>query len=264
MRPAALLPSLLALAACSSPPLLDLSRVDLVDLTHAFNPGTLYWPTSPSGFTLQQLAYGPTPGGWFYSSYAFAAPEHGGTHLDAPIHFHAGGRTADQIPLQQLVAPAVVIDLTPRSGRDRDARLTRADVEQFERQHGRIPAGALVLLRTGWDRFWGDRMAYFGDDTPGDASRLRFPSFGDDAARLLVDERQVGGLGVDSPSIDLGASADFQVHRILAARQGVGLENLRGLERLPPTGAVLLALPMKIENGSGGPVRVVAMVPRQR
>jgi len=130
--------------------------------------------------------------------------------------------------------------------------------------HGRIPAGALVLLRTGWDRHWGNLLAYFGDSTPGDASKLHFPSFGDDAARLLVEKRQAAGLGVDTPSIDYGSSTDFAVHRILAARQGVGPENLTGIDRLPPTGALLIALPMKIEKGSGGPVRVAALVPRQR
>lgn len=252
-----------ALVGCRPAPRgFDPSTVRLVDLTHAFSPGTLYWPTSPSGFELKQLAYGPTPGGWFYSSYAFASPEHGGTHLDAPIHFHEGGRTADQIPLDQLIAPAIVIDLTERAAADRDARLSAEDVTTFEAKHGVIPAGALVLLRTGWDARWGDRMAYFGDTTAGDASKLHFPGYGPDAARLLVEERQVAGLGVDSPSIDHGPSPDFQVHRILAARNGVGLENLAGLAQLPPVGATVIALPMKIEKGSGGPVRVVAMLPR--
>jgi len=255
-----------ATAGCAAPPQrsLDLGAFQLVDLTHAFTPGTLYWPTSPRGFALEQLAYGDTPGGWFYSSYAFSAPEHGGTHLDAPIHFYAGGKTADQISLEQLVAPAIVLDIAERANGDRDAQLTVADVEQFEQRHGRIPGGVLVLLRTGWDSRWGNRLAYFGDTTAGDASRLHFPSYGVDAAKLLVSDRKVAGLGVDSPSIDYGASADFQVHRVLSAANGVGLENLRGLDQLPPIGATLFALPMKIEKGSGGPLRAVALVPRSR
>ncbi|MGE0441167.1 MAG: cyclase family protein [Gemmatimonadales bacterium] len=255
--------ALLAAAACSAaPPGLDLASVRMVDLTHAFTPNTLYWPTSPSGFELKELAYGPTPGGWFYSSYAFAAPEHGGTHLDAPIHFAAGKHTADQVPLEQLIAPAVVIDLTERAAADRDARLSAADVTAFEAEHGPIPAGSLVLLRTGWDARWGDRMAYFGDTTAGDASHLHFPGFGEDAARLLAEERGVAGLGVDTPSIDYGASTDFMVHRVLMERNGIGLENLKGLDQLPSVGAVVLALPMKIEKGSGGPVRVVGLIPK--
>jgi kynurenine formamidase len=250
------------LAGCAPDrPVVDLANIRLVDLTHPFTPNTLYWPTSPTGFELKQLAYGDTPGGWFYSSYSFSAPEHGGTHLDAPIHFHAGGRTADQIPLEQLIAPAVVIDLSQQAAADRDARLSAEEVNRFEQAHGRIPAGALVLLRTGWDSRWGNRLAYFGDTTAGDASKLHFPSYGADAAKLLVEQRKVAGLGVDTPSIDYGASTDFQVHRVLSASGGVGLENLTGLDQLPPTGAVVAALPMKIEKGSGGPVRAVAFLP---
>jgi len=267
----AVAPSLAALGlaslfGCATPagaPAFSLEGTTLVDLTHPFTPETLYWPTSPSGFSLQQLAYGDTPGGWFYSSYAFAAPEHGGTHLDAPIHFAAGKRTTDLIPLEQLIAPAVVIDIRAKVAADRDAVLEPADVEAFEREHGRIPRGALVLLLTGWDRNWGDRKAYFGDDTPGDASHLHFPGFGADAARILV-ERGVGGLGVDSPSIDHGPSADFMVHRVLMEGDGIGLENLTGLDRLPATGATVFALPMKIQGGSGGPLRAVAVVPAAR
>jgi kynurenine formamidase len=105
-------------------------------------------------------------------------------------------------------------------------------------------------------------MAYFGDSTPGRATNLHFPGFGAEAARLLVDERSVAGLGIDSPSVDYGPSADFQVHRIGAAKNVFNLENLTGLDRLPATGAYLFALPMKIEGGSGGPVRAVAVVPK--
>lgn len=242
---------------------IDPGRFTLVDLTHSYNAATPYWPNSPFGFRLDSLSYGRTPGGWFYSSFAFSAPEHGGTHLDAPIHFHEGGLTADRIPLEQLVARAVVIDISERAAADRDATLSREEVLAFERRHGRIAAGTIVLLRTGWDRFYGDRKAYFGDDTPGDVTHLSFPSYGEEAARLLVEERGVVGLGVDTPSIDYGRSVDFRVHQVAAARNAIGLENLTSLGDLPPVGALLLALPMKIEGGSGGPLRAVAMVPKR-
>ena len=117
-----------------------------------------------------------------------------------------------------------------------------------------------MLLRTGWSRRWPDRKSYFGDDTPGDASKLHFPSFGEAAAKLLVEERKAAALGVDTASIDYGQSKDFAVHRIAAARNVPGLENLMSLERLSPTGSIVFALPMKIEGGSGGPVRVVALL----
>lgn len=241
---------------------LDLSRYELVDLTHPFNAQTLYWPTSPSRFKLERLAAGKTEGGWFYAANTFCAPEHGGTHLDAPRHFSESGLPADRIPLRRLVAPAVVIDVSSRAAKNPDYRLTVEDVRDFERRYGRIPAGSAVLLRTGWDVRWPDAKAYLGDDTPGDASKLHFPSFGPEAVRLLVEERGVVAIGVDVASIDYGPSRDFMVHRIVAERNVPGFENLAHLDALPPTGAVLVALPMKIEGGSGGPLRAIALVPR--
>ena len=242
---------------------LDLKRYRTVDLTHPLNAKTLYWPTSPTTFKLDSLSYGQTPGGWFYSSFAFSAPEHGGTHLDAPIHFGEGHLSVDRVPLDRLIAPAVVIDVTAKTKGDPDYRLTRDDVLAFERATGRIPAGTIVLLRTGWSTRWPDKKSYLGDDTPNDASKLHFPSFGVEAARLLIQERRVAAIGVDVASIDYGPSQDFMVHRIAAAADVPGIENLANLNLLPATGAILFALPMKIEGGSGGPVRVVALVPRR-
>jgi kynurenine formamidase len=135
-------------------------------------------------------------------------------------------------------------------------------VRSFEERHGRIESGTIVLMQSGWSRYWPDAMQYLGDDTPGDASKLEFPGFAADAARLLVDERQVAFLGVDTASLDYGKSQDFIVHRIAAAQNVGGLENLTNLAQLPPSGFVVIALPMKIEGGSGGPVRVIALVPK--
>jgi kynurenine formamidase len=249
--------------ALAQPPL-DLKTARLVDLTHPFDGQTLYWPTSPSAFELTTLASGVTPGGYFYSSYKLCTPEHGGTHLDAPAHFSKTGKSTADLPLQQLMAPAVVIDVTRQSARDAAYRVTRADVEAFEAMHGRIAPGMVVLVRTGWSRFWPDRKRYLGDDTPGDASKLKFPGYGEDAARFLVEQRHVAMLGIDTASIDYGPSTDFMAHRVGAAANVANLENLAGLDELPPTGATVVALPMKIAGGSGGPVRVVAIVPPQR
>jgi kynurenine formamidase len=240
----------------------DLTSTRIVDLTHSFNAKTLYWPTSPSTFRLDTLSYGVTSAGFFYSAFAFSSPEHGGTHLDAPIHFARSGLSADRIPLERLIAPAVAIDITDQAQRNADYRLTTTDVREFERRHGTIRPGSIVLLRTGWSRRWGDRKAYFGDDTPGDASRLHFPSFGVEAARLLIQERRVAALGIDAASIDYGPSTDFPVHQLAAAANVPALENLTNLHELPVVGAIVVALPIKIEGGSGGPARVVALVPR--
>lgn len=239
---------------------LDLSNHTIVDLTHAYGPATVFWPTSPTKFTLEKLASGRTAAGYFYAANTFCTPEHGGTHLDAPIHFSESGQTAEQIPLEKLIGPAVVIDVVARAAADRNYLATRDDVLAFEKAHGRIAAGTIVLLRTGWSRHWPNAKAYLGDDTPGDASKLSFPSFGADAARLLVEDRGAAALGVDTASTDYGRSTDFQVHRIAAARNVPGLENLTNLDRLPARGATVIALPMKIEGGSGGPLRAVALV----
>ncbi len=241
---------------------LELDNHHLVDLSHSYGENTLYWPTSPTAFDKDELAYGMTEGGWFYSSYSVCTPEHGGTHLDAPIHFSAGGISTEKIPLETLVAPAVVIDVSKKASKNRNYRLTAEDVHKFEAEHGKIAEGTIVLMRTDWSQHWPNAIAYLGDDTPGDASNLQFPGFGADATRILAEQRKVALLGVDTASVDYGKSQDFIVHRIGAAQGVANLENLTNLDQLPATGALVIALPMKIEGGSGGPARVVALVPK--
>jgi kynurenine formamidase len=251
----------LATAVAAAPrAVIDLEHTNIIDLTHSFDEHTLYWPNSPGGFELKKLAYGPTPGGYFYSSFAFCAPEHGGTHLDAPIHFSATGKTIDQIPLSQLIAPAVVIDISSKTKTNADYRLTAADVKEWEAKNGAIAAGTIVLLNTGWAPRYGDRKAYFGDDTPGATDKLHFPSFGEDSAKLLVNERHVAAIGLDTPSIDYGPSTNFIVHQIAMGANVPGFENLMNLDQLPARGATVIALPMKIAGGSGGPLRIVALI----
>lgn len=254
-----------ALVICSAPAhsqAIDLERYRVVDLTHPLNAGTVFWPTSPTRFELERLAYGQTDAGYFYSANSFATPEHGGTHIDAPIHFNADGLTVDQVPVTQLMGPVVVIDVRVQSAADPDYRLTQEDLAAFEAEHGTIESGTILLLRTGWSDRWPDTKAYLGDDTPGDASNLHFPSFGPEAARTLVKTRGVAALGIDVASIDYGMSTDFMVHRIAASSNVPGLENLTNLDQLPATGAWVIALPIKIEGGSGGPVRAIALIPR--
>ena len=254
----------IALLSFLSPPLaaIDLEAYRLVDLSHSYGADTLYWPTSPSAFEKTELAYGESEGGYFYSAYTVCTPEHGGTHLDAPIHFAEGGVGTADIPLDNLIAPAMVIDVTAKADNDRDYLVSVDDILKFETAHGRIAEGSIVLARSGWSRYWPSAIDYLGDDTPGDASRLSFPGFGAEAVRLLAGERGVAMIGIDTASIDRGKSQDFMAHRIGAARGISNLENLTNLDALPPTGAIVMALPMKIAAGSGGPVRVVALVPR--
>lgn len=241
---------------------LDLASAKIIDLSHSFDAKTIYWPTSPSGFELKQLFKGPTKGGFFYFANSFCSPEHGGTHLDAPMHFAEGHWTSSDIPPDRFIGRAVVIDIVEKAASNADYTLTPADIIAWESEHGRIPDGAIVLLRTGWSSRWPDRKAYLGDDTPGDASNLHFPSFGADAAIVLVQERHVRLIGVDTASVDNGPSHDFLVHRIVAAANVGGLENLKNLDQLPPTGAWVIALPIKIAGGSGGPARIIALLPQ--
>lgn len=232
----------------------------MVDLSHPFDEDTLYWPTDTRGFARTMLADGETPAGFYYSSGEFASAEHGGTHLDAPVHFAEGGDDAASVPLSRLIAPGVVLDVSAAAEGDPDYRVSVADIEEWEAEHGVIPPGTAVLFHTGWVSRWPDARAYLGDDTPGDATNLHFPGVGAEAMRLLV-ERRVGLVGLDTASLDYGASEDFIAHQIGAAAGIPNLENVGDLSVLPATGFLLLALPMKIEGGSGGPVRIVALVP---
>ncbi len=236
-----------------------IDRSKLVDLTYSFNEKTIYWPNAKA-FTHRKDEWKVTSKGYWYAAGGFTADEHGGTHFDSPIHFGQGKLTLDQIPVQRLVAPAAVIDITAASAKNRDYRATAQDVLTWEKSHGAIASGAIVLFRTGWGKFWPDRKQYLGSDVAGDVEHLHFPGIGRDAAELLV-KRGVTGVGIDTASMDYGPSQDFIVHQVLNKADIYGLENVANLERLPAVGATLIALPMKIEQGSGGPARIIAVLP---
>ena len=243
-------------APSSNAPAFDISAYDIVDLSHPYNDETVYWPTEEFGFTKTTLSEGMTEDG-FYAAFAISTAEHGGTHMDAPYHFDENGDTTEAVPLMRLAAPAVVIDVSEKAAADRLYRLAPEDIATFEAEHGAIAPGTIVLMRTGWSRYWPDGEAYLGGT---DADNLAFPSFGAAAVKLLVEEREVAALGLDTASTDYGPSSDFPVHRIMGAANVPGFENLTNLDRLPPKGATVIALPMKIRGGSGGPVRGVAVL----
>lgn len=234
----------------------------VIDLSHAFDAETIYWPTE-EGFVLERGTEGVTDQGTYYAAHRFRGAEHGGTHVDAPIHFSAGRQTVDEIPLERLVGPAVVVDVSARCAADRDYRIGVADLRSFEEAHGRIPEGAIVLLRTGFGRFWPDRERYMGTDERGPAAvaKLHFPGLHPEGARWLVEERHIAAVGLDTPSIDHGQSTLFETHRTLFERNVPAFENLASLDALPPRGFTVIALPMKIRGGSGAPLRAIAIVP---
>ena len=232
----------------------------IVDLTYSFDDQTVYWPKNQH-FHRQDTARGMTPKGYFYASGTFSASEHGGTHLDAPVHFASAGLSVDQIPVESLVGPAVVLDIRESCQRNPDYELTVQDIQLWERRFGLIEPNDLVLIHTGWGKHWPDPQHYLGSATPENPMTLHFPGVSAEAMAFLVHDRQIRGLGIDTASIDPGQSRDFQAHQILNTANRYALENVAYLDQLPPRGATVYALPIKIKDGTGGPVRLIAVTP---
>ncbi len=241
---------------------LSLEESRLVDLTHSFGADTIVWPTEQD-FRLVVQQAGETPGGYYYASNRLEMAEHGGTHIDAPVHFHKRGRTLDQVPIEQLVGPGIHIDVSEPCARDQDYRVTIQDFQQWEAAHGRIAERAIVLLNTGFARFWPSRQDYLGTELRGQEGvrALHFPGLHPEAATWLVRERQVKAVGIDTASIDYGPSTGFEAHVALLSKDVLVLENLADLRVLPDRDFDVIALPMKIAGGSGGPLRIIAVLP---
>jgi len=223
--------------------------VRVLDLTQPLDERTVLWPDS-TPFSA------PGPDGYDEEGFwwrELRTPEHAGTHLDAPVHVVPGGAAVGDIPAEQLVRPAVRIDARALCDGDPSWTLAAADVEAWEAEHGRVPAGAAVLLCTGWDAYYEDAARYGGEP-------LAFPGFGPGAAALLV-ERGAAGLGIDTLGVDAGAATDFPVHQIALPAGLWHLEGLIGLDAVPPTGATLVVGALRLPNASGTPARVFALVP---
>lgn len=233
----------------------------VVDLTHAYDEETVFWPTA-EGFRLEKDFDGITDKGYYYAANRFSTAEHGGTHIDAPVHFAAAGRAVDQIPLEQLMGSAVVVDVARQCEGNADYQITIEDLRAWEREHGQLPKDSIVLLRTGYGRRWPDREKYMGTNERGAeaVAKLHFPGLHPEAARWLTVERAIKAVGLDTPSIDFGQSTLFESHRILFEKNIPAFENLANLDRLPAKNFHVVALPMKIKGGSGGPLRAVAIL----
>lgn len=235
-----------------------------VDLSHDFSSETIYWPTAKM-FELEEVFAGYTEQGFYYSANNFSASEHGGTHIDAPVHFAEGRQAVDEIPLENLIAPAVVIDLSEKVSADRDYQVRVEDFLNWEAENGNLPDGVIVLLRTGQGKLWNDVEKYLGTSNRGEAAvvKLHFPGLHPDAARWLVEKRNIKAIGLDTPSIDFGQSSIFESHQILFDKNIPAFENVANLDKLPATGFLVVALPMKIKGGSGAPLRIVAFIPEE-
>ncbi|WP_331586482.1 cyclase family protein [Candidatus Binatus sp.] len=237
---------------------IDTAKV--IDLTYTFDASTIYWPDE-KGFVHRLDKSGDTPGHYFYAAGDYAAPEHGGTHTDAPHHFNRDGITLDQVPLADCIGPAAVIDFSARAARDRDAMLTVEDIKAYEAANGPIPDGAIVVARSGWGKYYPDKKRYMGTDKPGDVAGLRFPGYSAEAVDFILKNRHVVAIAIDTASMDPGNSKDFPVHRLWLGANKPGFENVANADKLPAKGATIFCIPMKIGNGTGGPTRIFAILP---
>lgn len=229
-------------------------QTHVVDMTYVINAHSPSWPGDDHPYSAVVTA---TPAKEGYLTRKFTLLEHYETHMDAPAHFPPGKETLDQIPIQHFFGPGVVIDVRDKVEQDPDYRLTTEDIQSWESQHGRIPAGAIVMLRTGWASRWPDQKRYRNMDAKG---VMHFPGYSVAAAKVLIS-RRVSGLCIDTLSIDYGPSQNFEVHRTTLPAGLFHVENIANLDKLPATGAFIIAAPIKLEGGSGGPVRVFAILP---
>jgi kynurenine formamidase len=230
-----------------------------IDLTHELSSEAVFWPTAEP-FKLTTDYAGFTEKGYYYSAYSFCTAEHGGTHIDAPVHFAQGKHAVNEIPLSQLIGGAVVVDVSAQVAKDRNHQISVADLSTWEASHGDIPTGSIVLFRTGFGDYWPQREKYLGTALRGTAgvAALSFPGLSAQAAQWLLRERQIKAVGVDTASIDYGKSTDFATHVTLMTHNIPVFENVANLDKLPATGAWVIALPVKISGGSGGPLRIIA------
>jgi kynurenine formamidase len=239
----------------------QLSEGKWIDLTYSFSEETLYWPTADK-FRFDTVFAGETPAGFYYEAFNFCAAEHGGTHLDAPVHFAKGKWATDEIPLDRLTGDAIVIDVSANALKNPDYQISVADIEAWEKTNASIPDNAILLFRTGYGSFYPDAKKYLGTDERGAeaVAKLHFPGIHPEAAAWLVTNRKLKAVGVDVASVDYGQSTDFKTHQLLYEENISGFENVANLDKLPVKGAYIIALPMKIKGGSGGPLRIMAWV----
>ncbi|WP_431124573.1 cyclase family protein [Flagellimonas flava] len=235
----------------------------IIDLSHAYSDETVYWVTAKE-FEMDTVFEGQTEKGYYYSAYNFSTAEHGGTHIDAPIHFSESGKTVDQIPLDKLIGDAIKIDVSSNALNNPDYLISVEDLKDWERQQGiTIPDGSIVLLQTGFSQYYPNKVEYLGTNERGEHAikLLHFPGLSPEAAEWLVQNRNISSIGIDTPSIDYGQSQYFKSHVILLGENIPAFENLTNLDQLPAKGFEIVALPMKIQGGSGAPLRIVALLP---
>lgn len=258
--------SLVLITACQQEPHgteVQFSEGRWIDLSHSFDSNTLYWPTSPS-FKLDTVSEGMTQKGYYYSAYSFCMAEHGGTHLDAPVHFAEGRESVDEISLEKLTGEGILIDVSEKALADPDYLVTVSDFTDWEAVNGMRVDNKIVFLKTGYAQYWPDREKYMGTSElgPDAVPLLHFPGLSPEAATWLTENRSIKAIGLDTPSIDYGQSDNFSAHRILFEKNIPAFENLALTDELPSVGFYVVALPIKIAGGSGAPMRIVTFLPK--
>jgi kynurenine formamidase len=235
----------------------QLQRLRIVDLTQPLHPEIPFWPGAGYGaFRYQRIN---TLERDRKAAGLFEMPEHMGTHVDAPSHFVDSPVSIDRLPVETLVRPAVVFDISAKVVTASGALLEESDIRSWEDRHGRVANGSVALVRSGWASRWSDPAA-FRNDADG---VMRFPAVSAEAARLLVEGRGVVGIGVDTLSADNGEASNSPCHRVVHGAGGYILENLANLEQLPEYGAFVLIMPLPIVGGTGAPARVLAFCERE-
>lgn len=233
---------------------------EIIDLTHPFSEESVYWVTAKE-FQLEEVAKGRTDQGFYYSANNFSTAEHGGTHIDAPIHFAENKQSVDAIPLENLIGEGIKIDISDKALKDADYLISIEDLENWESNNDSIPQRCIVLFETGFGQFYPNAKKYLGTDErgPDAVKKLHFPGLSPEAAEWLIKNRNIKAIGLDTASIDYGQSTDFATHVVLMTQNVPAFENVANLDQLPATGFQIIALPMKIQGGSGGPLRIIAI-----
>jgi kynurenine formamidase len=240
----------------AQPDILDLlNKYSVIDLSHDLDEQTPVWPDGVIPFAHKMIADYNSDG---YRCFCFSQSEGVGTHLDSPKHFTPGGRSVSDLQCNELIGPAVILDVREKVNIDCNHTINKSDIDAWEKQHGLIPQKAIVLGLTGWDKLWSDAKRYLNCD---DNGIMHFPGFSKEAAEILLS-RKISGIGIDTLSIDVGNVTKLEAHHIILGNDKYQIENLTNLDKLPPKGAIIFVMPIKIKNGAEAPARVFALIPK--
>ncbi len=232
----------------------NITYSQVIHLSHIINPDIPQWQGDPP-VEFETVAQIEKDG---YYLRRFSLGEHSATHINAPNSFYSFGVGIDQYPAESLLVPVVVISIREQARANPDYALTVADILAWEKQHGKISAGSVVLLYTGWQEKWFENKAFMNQDTQGG---MHFPGFSRDATKFLLDERQIAGVGIDTHGVDSGQDTAFATNRLVLEKPRIVLENLTNLDRLPAKGAMVVIGILRLRGGSGSPVGAIALVP---